>query len=237
MSNSYFQFKKFRVNHDQCAMKVGTDGVLLGVWTDVSNVKKILDIGTGSGLIAMILAQRTDETIFIDAIDVDQDAVNQSVKNVSCSDFDNINITQRSIQEYTHLSQVEYDLIVSNPPFFINSLHSPDKQRTTARHTDSLTMEELVICSKKLLADNGKLSVIYPFENKVELVTLAEKHNLCVSRTTNVYPTPTSKPKRVLLELSMNNVETKENDLIIELERHTYSKEFSDLAKDFYLKL
>lgn len=237
MSSPYFQFKKFRIYHDQCAMKVGTDGVLLGIWTNVTEAKTILDVGTGSSLIAMMLAQRANSSVCIDAIDVDLGAVNQAISNINQSDFNNIHITKTSIQEYINLSEKKYDLIVSNPPFFIASLHSPNKQRSIARHTDSLSMSELIECSLKLLTDKGKLSVIYPFENKLELVTLAEQFDLNVLRITNVFPTPTSKPKRVLLEFSKKYTETKENDLIIELERHLFSKEFSELAKDFYLKL
>ena len=237
MSNLYFEFKKFKVYHDQCAMKVGTDGVLLGVWTNVSDVRAILDVGTGSGLIAMMLAQRVSNDVSVDGIDVDLGAVNQSLSNVIQSGFNNIHITQSSIQKYAILTEKKYDLIVSNPPFFTASLHSPDKQRSIARHTDSLSMIELIECSEKLLADKGKLSVIYPFEYKQALVSLAEKYRFNVSHITNVLPTATSKPKRILIELTKQDVILNEDDLVLELKRHVYSKEFIELAKDFYLKL
>jgi len=237
MPNPYFRFKQFTVYHDQCAMKVGTDGVLLGVWADIKDAHSALDIGTGSGLIALMLAQRNSQ-LNIHAIDIDEDAIKQTKENISHSPFSSrITHEQISLDNYVIKAKSKYDLITSNPPFFDNSLKSPDRQRTIARHTDSLPVEQLIQQSSKLLSDNGKLSIIYPFEYKENLFFLAKKNNLYISRITNVYPTPNSLVKRVLIELSKQECYLEENNLIIEKERHIYSDEFSALAKDFYLKL
>ena len=237
MPNPFFHFKQFTVYHDQCAMKVGTDGVLLGIWADIKNAHSALDIGTGSGLIALMLAQRNSQ-LNIHAIDIDTDAINQTKENILRSPFSTqITCEQIPLDEFAKSTDVKYDLIVSNPPFFDKSLKSPDKQRTLARHTDSLLVEELIKKASKLLSNNGRLSIIYPYDYKENLILLAKENNLFISRITNVYPTPNSAPKRILMELVYNKTDLTEDNLIIEKERHIYSDEFSALAKDFYLKL
>lgn len=233
--NPYFKFQQFTIFHHRCAMKVGTDGVLLGAWADTANAANALDIGTGTGLIALMLAQRNN-LLHIHAIDIDADATKQAIENVEQSRFSqNIRVKQTSIQDF--VSDCTYDLIVSNPPFFSNSLESPDQQRTMARHTSSLEAEELISIAVKLLSPQGRISLIYPFDYKEALITLAFKYNLTVSRITNVYPTPESTPKRILIELDKRKKEAVENDLIIETQRHQYSPEFGRLVKDFYLKI
>lgn len=237
MANPYFSFKKFTVYHDQCAMKVGTDGVLLGAWTEMGNAKTVLDVGTGTGLISLMLAQRSGEQLTIDAIDIDQGAINQIEANVLHSGFKGIDYQLISLQEYKDISLRKYDLIVSNPPYFSSSLHSPDKQRTMARHTDSLSMSDFICSSAQLLADNGRLSLIFPYDDKDTIVSLAEQSSLFLTRSTTVFTTPTAHPKRVLLEFSKKQVVCETDSLIIEKERHRYSPEFTALVKDFYLKL
>lgn len=218
-------------------MKVGTDGVLLGIWTDTENAHSALDIGTGSGLIALMLAQRNSR-LSIHAIDIDIDAIKQTKENILRSPFSaQITSEQISLDEFAKNTDIKYDLIVSNPPFFDKSLKSPNRQRTLARHTDSLPIEELIKKASKLLSDNGRLSIIYPYDYKENLISLAKENNLFISRITNVYPTPNSSPKRILIELANNKADLEEDNLIIEKERHIYSNEFSALAKDFYLKL
>lgn len=237
MPNQYFKFKKFTVYHDKCAMKVGTDGVLLGAWTNPENAKTALDIGSGTGLIALMIAQRS-KNIQIDAIDISEDATEQAKENCLRSPFsDQINCIHSSLNDFAKLYNKRYDLIVSNPPFFVQSLKSPDRQRSLARHNDSLTLESLIYTGSELLDATGRLSLILPSEQKNTIVRLAEEHNLSVSRITNVYPTPGSLPKRILTELSKTPIPFSEDNLIIENERHVYSNDFSRLAKDFYLKL
>lgn len=237
MPNPFFRFKRFTVYHDKCAMKVGTDGVLLGIWTNLNDAETALDIGTGSGLIALMAAQR-NPYIHIDAIDIDNAATEQAKDNVANSPFAaQIDCYNLSLQELAKECKRKYDVIVSNPPYFIESLKSPDHQRTLARHTEQLPIEELIRLASGLLCENGRLSIIFPYEYKDLLTNLADENNLSVSRITNVYPTPASLPKRILIEFAKTNVSVKEDNLTIETERHRYSDEFTELAKDFYLKL
>ena len=143
MANPYFQFKKFTVWHDKCAMKVGTDGVLLGEWASTERCQRILDVGTGTGLIALMLAQRS--TAILDAIDIDSDACLQAQENIAKSPFANrIQVYQTSLSEYMPDENIKYDLIVSNPPYFIDSLKCPDTKRNLARHTDTLSLPDLL---------------------------------------------------------------------------------------------
>lgn len=236
MPNPYFRFKKFTIYHDRCAMKVGTDGVLLGAWVDVSG-DNILDIGTGTGLISLMMAQR-NEKARIDAIDIDSDAVSQAKDNIGNSPFGNrINSWNASLQVFCSKAEKRYDVIVSNPPFFVQSLKSPNKERSLARHTDSLPVADLIGLSASLLSQAGRMSFIYPFDYKAELIKLAEQYKLSVSRITNVFPTSDSVPKRILVELSKEEATPIENDLIIEKARHVYSDGFTALLKDFYLKM
>lgn len=237
MSNPYFNFKEFTVYHDKCAMKVGTDGVLLGAWTKIRKSRTALDVGTGTGLISLMLAQRADTMLFIDAIDIDEGAILQASENIERTVFSNVNCIHVSFQDYISICDKQYDLIVSNPPYFSSSLHSPSGQRTLARHTDSLQMDEFMNISTRLLSPEGYLSIIFPYSEKDLLIKLAENAGLFISRITNVYPMPHLRAKRVLLEFSLLKQDVEVTDLIIEKERHVYTDEFSELVKDFYLKL
>lgn len=237
MSNSYFSFKKFTVYHDKCAMKVGTDGVLLGAWARIGEAKTALDVGTGTGLIALMLAQRSEDLLRIDALDVDEGAILQAVENLERTSFSNIELIHSSLQDYAVNNDKKYDLIVSNPPYFSSSLHSPSGQRTLARHTNSLPMGDFMNIAARLLSSNGRLSMIFPHTDRGLLVRLAEHAGLFVSRITNVYPMAHIQAKRVLLEFTLSKNEVEIDDLIIEKERHVYTVDFSELVKDFYLKL
>ncbi|OJV38356.1 MAG: tRNA (adenosine(37)-N6)-methyltransferase TrmM [Bacteroidales bacterium 36-12] len=238
MSNPYFKFKQFIVYHDQCAMKVGIDGVLLGAWTEVfATDENILDIGTGSGLIALMLAQRSDAKI--DAIDIDEGAFKQSVFNISSSKWkDRMNVYHTSLQAFCNKSTDKYDLIVSNPPYFISSLKAPEKSRSTARHTDYLSHEDLLESSIKILKKTGRICLILPVDEGMQSVKYAESLNLFCNKMALVHPKPSSIAKRILLEFGFNNQDTLTSKIEIETEqRHIYSTEFSALLKDFYLKL
>lgn len=237
MANSHFSFKQFSVNQDKCAMKVGTDGVLLGAWTDIRSSGNALDIGTGTGLIALMLAQR-NPNLAIKAIDIDQMSVLQAKENVASSPFsERVSIHHTSLQSLAYEETAKYDLIVSNPPYFIQSLKSPNEQRSLARHTDSLAIEELINISSRFLSNKGRLSIIFPYEYKYHLKDIGIAYSLYTTRITTVFSTPSSLPKRVLMEFSKKEKTLVEENLVIERARHVYTDEFISLVKNFYLKM
>jgi len=237
MPNPYFSFKQFTVYHDRCAMKVGIDGVLLGIWCQIDGATHILDIGTGSGLIALILAQRS--TALIDAIDIDTNAVLQASENIKLSPWGNrIKAEEISLQSFATKARQQYDLIVSNPPYFVNSLKAPVENRALARHTDSLTHDELILNATKLLKPTGRICIILPVNEALLCRDFALSQGLFCSREVQVIPKPEAKPKRTLMEFGLQPHSKEESELVIESEeRHHYSAEFSLLAKDFYLRL
>jgi Predicted O-methyltransferase len=218
-------------------MKVGTDGVLLGAWANVSKAKRILDIGTGSGLIAMMLAQR-NEDVTIDAIDIEDGAFIQAIENVAASPFkERIAVHLAPLTEYAESISCKYDLIVSNPPYFGQSLTSPDKQRTTARHTTTLTLDTLLYDSLSILNTKGRIALILPSSSEKELKEIAEMYSLAIERRTNVIPKPDAPHKRILVELTRKeNAEKYTTDnLLLEISRHQYSPEYKALTSEFYL--
>lgn len=237
MANPYFQFKKFTVWHDRCAMKVGTDGVLLGAWADASGATRILDVGTGTGLIALMLAQRSDARI--DAIDIDEAACGQAKDNIRNSPFaGRIEVTPLALAAYRQTFSLFYDLIVSNPPYFTDSLKCPDTKRTLARHTDTLPLRNLLRDSRALLTPQGRLALILPYDQREYLQICCGEEAFFVSRETAVRPTPGACPKRLLVELSLQPVANPlSTQLTIEVERHRYTPEFSELVQAFYLRL
>lgn len=237
MANSYFQFKQFTVHQEHCAMKVGIDGVLLGTWADVVGAKNILDIGTGTGLITLMLAQRSKANIR--AIDIDKAACIQAQENVNISDWtDRISIQQLSLQAFSKQANIKYDHIVSNPPYFVDSLKAGTLERTAARHTDSLTHEELILNAKSLLTETGRMSIILPVNEGLQCIEIAKNAGLYCSKLVTVYPKPSASAKRLLIEFSTTACIQENTELTIESDqRHQYSPEFTALAKDFYLKL
>ena len=235
MPKPYFTFKQFTIYHDRCAMKVGTDGVLLGAWTNLESANRILDVGTGTGLIALMLAQRTKDAT-ITAIDIDADAVSQAQENVLASPWkDRVEVALQDICTYAPDSL--FDSIVSNPPYFVNSLKCPDGQRTKARHTDSLDANRLIGKVTELLAPEGRFSLILPADQTDELLRIAEEKGLYPSRITRVITRPGLPPKRVLVEFRKTTQICEETELVVELDRHVYSEDYIALTKNFYLKM
>jgi tRNA1Val (adenine37-N6)-methyltransferase len=234
MSNSYFQFKQFTIEQDQCAMKVGTDGVLLGAWTDVSGIQSILDIGTGTGLIALMLAQRSSAAIY--GIEIDENAAAQAIENVNNSPWrERIKIEAISLQTFVKNTDCRFDLIVSNPPYFNKSLKNPDTQRSVARHADSLSQEDLITATCALLSDTGRLAVILPAAEGEEFILRAESSRLYCSKKMKVIPRIGATEKRLLLEFSRMKGVCREDSLLIEKSRHNYSDEFRTLTREYYL--
>ena len=237
MPNTYFKFKQFTIHQEKCAMKVGTDGVLLGAWTNCENAKYVLDIGTGTGLIALMIAQRSQAVI--DAIEIDENACNQAQENFQKSPWnERINLIHQSFQDFAKETEKKYDLMVSNPPYFQNSLYAPDEQRTKARHNMEFELDDILVGAEKLLAENGALSIILPYIEGVLFITnAAEKGFYCV-RQTNVLPKPKTQTKRLLLEFQRQKKAIIDQELIIELDnRHEYSENYKNLTKEFYLFL
>lgn len=236
MRRGGFTFKQFHIDHSRCAMKVGTDGTLLGAWATLPpHAKKILDIGTGSGLIAIMAAQR-HPTAKITAIDIDKDCVMQATENAVASPWaERIEVIETPLQEYS--PEEKFDVIISNPPYFADSMHSPDKQRTTARHTASLSFKELTEGVLRLLADDGLFAVILPTAES-ELLLSASRGRLFTWRRCEVWSTPESGARRIMLELKREppkDLAQKEKIIIEQGGRHVYSEEYKALTADFYL--
>jgi tRNA1Val (adenine37-N6)-methyltransferase len=235
MSNSWFQFKKFMVQQDKSAMKVGTDGVLLGAWTSVDGSSKILDAGTGTGLVALMLAQRS--TAEIDAVEIDPGSAGQAMENIADSPWPGrIRVFCTSFQEHCKSTTESYDLVVCNPPFFSNSLRAKTNSRTLARHNDKLTLKELVEGSAAILKPNGRLCVILPATSEVEIISIVKEKNLFPSNILRIRPLPGKEFKRILIDFSFTKQKIHEDEIYLESAIHgQYSREYIILTQDFYL--
>lgn len=236
MSNSYFQFKQFTVWHDKCAMKVGTDGVLLGAWAPIENANRILDVGTGTGLVALMLAQRSSLDTNIIALEIDDSAVEQAKENVERSPWkERIEVVKGDFVSYC--SSVKFDAIVSNPPYFVDSLGCPGQQRNVARHNDSLTYERLFLGVSSLLTKEGTFTIVIPTDVADRVKLIAAMQNLYAVRQLYVITKPGGPSKRTLINFSFAEQECIVDHLLIELSRHQYSEEYIALTRDFYLRM
>ena len=239
--NKPFYFKEFTINQDKTAMKVGTDAVLLGAWCSLeTNPDTILDVGSGTGLISLMMAQRSDaETI--DAVEIDPNAYEQSVANFEKSDWsDRLFCYHSSFQDFSEEMKEEdeeYDLIISNPPFYNDNFETNDTSRNTARFTSALSFKELLESTSKILSDSGIFTIIIPFKEQTVFVSLAAKYRLFLNRVCSVRGTENSEIKRSMLEFSFYQKEVEETTLVIEKARHKYTQEYINLTKDFYLKM
>lgn len=236
---SVFQFKQFSVNQDQTAMKIGTDGVLLGAWTPIeNNPKSVLDIGTGTGIIALMLAQRSDAEQ-IDALEIDESAYEQSVENFENSPWgDRLFCFHAGLDEFVDDPEDEYDLIVSNPPFYSEEYRSENEQRDLARFQGAMPFEELVEAADLLLSENGIFSVIIPFNEEDRFIELCAEVELFPIKVTRVKGSPNTKIIRSLLAFKRYELAVLTADeLVIEISRHEYTPEYISLTKDFYIKM
>jgi len=233
-----FKFKQFEVNQDQCAMKIGTDGVLLGAWASIENNPfSVLDIGAGTGIIGLMLAQRS-RTELIDALEIDELAYEQCVDNFEASPWgDRLFCYHADLAEFTEEIEDKYDLIISNPPFYSEDFKTNDQQRDLARFTDAMPFEHLVDSASKLLAEKGTFCTIIPFKEETRFITLASKVNLHVNKILRVRGNEQTELKRSLIELSFNERTIKSSELTIETARHEYTEDYINLTKDFYLKM
>ena len=271
---SSFTFKQFAISQDRCAMKVGTDGVLLGAWARVAHCRRVLDIGTGTGLVALMAAQRSQAHIV--AIDLDADAVAQATANVAASpwpvriqvmevDAREIDHSDVSIQNsesthpeansefriqnsesthpeansefIIHNSEFLFDAILCNPPFFENALKSPDAARTMARHTDTLSFDELARSAARLLSPEGELSVIIPYDRAHDMTVSAACQGLFATRQTIVIPVEGGKPKRMLMAFSREGQPHSVETLCIHDAQRRPTADYVSLVSDFYLKI
>ena len=218
-------------------MKVGTDGVLLGSWVQPGNVGHILDIGTGTGLIALMMAQKSNAVI--DAIDIDTDATSQAEENFNLSPWaDRLNAIPESLQELTSHTSERYDLIISNPPYFMGAHPAPSEARNLARHMDdALSIEELAECVKKLLKPDGRFCVILPFMEGMKFLEYAELHGLYANHLTKVKTKIEKQEKRLMMEFELIRKDLIEDELVIQEEDMTYTQQYIDLTSDFYMGL
>lgn len=234
-----FQFKKFSIQQQKAAMKIGTDAVLLGAWTPINHRPfSILDIGTGTGIIALMLAQRTAADQ-IDGIEIEENAYEQTVENFENSPYnDRLFCYHASVQELATQPDDLYDLIVCNPPFFTENYFSDDEKRNLARFESSLPFEELLHSVEVLLATEGVFSVIIPFAEEKDFINIARKNNLFPFQITRTKGTFESPIKRSLIAFAKKNSQDVQiSELIIEHTRHNYTDEYIQLTKDFYLKM
>ncbi|MFN7490192.1 MAG: tRNA1(Val) (adenine(37)-N6)-methyltransferase [Chryseotalea sp.] len=232
-----FRFKQFAIEDKDCAHKVGTDGTLLGAWANIHQKKNILDVGTGSGLIALMLAQRTPDDVTIKAIDVSEKDVNQARENFLQSPWpDKLEVIHQSVQNYKGIPD-GFDLIVSNPPYFQNSFKPPKQERVVPRHTTLLSFEDLLTHAYRLSTTQGRLSVILPEVEGEMFCELAEGKAWYASRKT-VFKSRSSKPiERLLLEFEkINTKQTEEKELVLYERDELWSLNYQMLTKDFYLR-
>ncbi len=234
-----FQFKQFNILQDRCAMKIGTDGVLLGAWCPIDNNPKIiLDIGTGTGIIALMLAQRTD-AIQIDAIEIEENAFEQATDNFENSIWaDRITCYHAGLDELVDEPDDEYDLIVCNPPFYSEDFKTGDERRDAARFQDAMPFEELVDSAHLLLSENGIFAVIIPFKEEDKFIDLCANRELFPINVTRVKGNLTSEIKRSLLAFKRYELPIlTTSQLVIEVNRNEFTVDYINLTKDFYLKM
>jgi tRNA1Val (adenine37-N6)-methyltransferase len=244
MANPYFRFKAFTVYHDQCAMKVTTDSCLFGAWcaeelkrkTEAekeNTLKSLLDIGTGAGLLSLMVAQKV--AVPIEAVEIDAPAANQAATNVAQSPFkDQITVVQNDV---LHLEDIHYDVILSNPPFYENELKSGRAAKDTAHHGHQLTWAELFAAINRLLGTDGLFYLLLPYKRVTELEAYVQQENLFINKLVIVSPTAAHKPIRVMVEGSRRPTSIMKEHLAIKDSHQQYTPEFTALLKDYYLYL
>lgn len=230
-----FRFKQFQVVNDRTAMKVGTDGVLLGAWCPVDGARRTLDVGTGCGVIALMIAQR-NQTTLIDAIDIDQASIEEATYNFAHSPWSD-RLTASEMDFNVMDSTKSYDLVVSNPPFFDNGVLPDGDTRIRARHTTSLNYRQLIEGASRLLSNEGLLAIITPTDAESDIIEAAAFASLPVRSVTRVIPVEGARPKRTLWQLSHRRIPYREDTLTISQHDGTFTQEYIELTKAFYLKM
>lgn len=229
-----FNFKRFHVFHDKSSMKVGTDAVLLASLVEMSDYKEILDIGSGSGVISLICAQKS--VAYISAIDIDANSVEQANENFELSRWNNrLKASEISLQEFAKSANTKFGLLISNPPFFENALKSPIETRNKARHNDTLSSEDILKSARQLLQTNGKLAIILPFTEGEGFISIASSHQFYLQRRIEIQPKPSKIANRLALEFVLSPTESRTEYLIIREEGNDYTEAYRQVTKDFYL--
>ncbi|MEO1031706.1 MAG: methyltransferase [Bacteroidota bacterium] len=233
-----FKFKQFTVNQDRCAMKIGTDAVLLGAWTSIRNHPfSILDIGAGTGVLSLMLAQKSHAQQ-IEAIEIDADAYEQCAENFENSPWnDRLFCYHASLLEFVEEIDDTFDLIICNPPFYSEDYKTANMARDLARFNDAMPFEHLIFAVAHLLSESGLFSVVIPKKEEAHFMDLASKTGLFPNRILHVKGHPHSEIKRSLIEFSFHKTEIQKDELIIETKRHQYTEAYINLTKDFYLKM
>ena len=231
--NNYFKFKLFTVTQEFSAMKVGADSVILGAWADITGADSILDIGTGTGLLALMMAQRSDAKII--AIEIDETAYKEALSNVESSPCPKkISVLHSSFQDFAEKGTTEFDLIISNPPYFENSSQPEDHRRRNARHNDELPFADLINGSLKLLSEKGKLSLILPVNIAQGFCKLAMDSGLYINRTLWVRHRPGKPFHRQFMEFSKKETTIDKSVLVIE-DQNEFTEDYKNLTREFYL--
>ncbi len=236
---STFNFKQFTVQQDQCAMKIGTDGVLLGAWCPVDNNPfSVLDIGAGTGILSLMLAQRSSAEQ-IDSLEIDEEAYEQCVENFENSPWsDRLFCFHAGLDEFVEEPEDEYDIIISNPPFYSENYKTDDSQRDLARFQDALPFEDLIEAADLLLSENGIFAVIIPYKEEERFIDLCAEVELFPVKVTRVKGSHTTPIVRSLLAFKRYELSVLTADeLVIEISRHEYTDDYINLTKDFYLKM
>jgi tRNA1Val (adenine37-N6)-methyltransferase len=235
-----FKFKKFSVYQDQCLMKLGTDSVLLGAWTSSIGPEKVLDIGTGTGVIALIIAQNNPEAI-VDGIEIDADSAAQAEMNFNQSPFKSrLKVIHDAIQSYSEIHDGIYDLLVCNPPFFTGGTLSEVNGRNAARHTVKLPHAELIHAARKLLHEEGRLNLILPYIEGLRFEELAKSYGFYAKKITEVITRPNKPIERLLMSFSKQEGVIEKDSITIQKDsplRNDWSEEYKSLTQDFYLNL
>jgi tRNA1Val (adenine37-N6)-methyltransferase len=237
MANDYFSFRQFTIRQERASFKVGTDGVLLGACADLSGAGNILDIGTGTGLIAIMAAQRSDAEIT--AIEPDEGSFHQAVDNVnSCPWRERIRVIRTDLAAFIGTAESKFSSIITNPPYFRDSLPGPDPVRSAARHSFSLSPKDILLAASVLLADNGSLQLILPFEEGTLFIAEAIDYGLYCNSIIKIKPDPGGRVIRMIMKFEATKKPVHEKFLTIETgTRHNYTAEYKELTKDFYLRL
>jgi tRNA1Val (adenine37-N6)-methyltransferase len=235
MANNYFRFKQFTIIQELSAFKVGTDGVMLGAYADFKGAKRILDIGTGTGLLAIMAAQRTDAEIV--AIEPDENSFAEAYSNAGGSKWkERITIKNFRFQEFSFSHPEPFDVIISNPPYFRDSLKNPEEIKSLTRHSDSLSASEILEGVGDLLNQGGSLQLILPYVEGTLFIAEASRYGFYCTRIFKIRPVPTGEIKRLILKFEREKKPVTEKFLTIETGiRHQYTQEYKEATKDFYL--